>query len=306
VMHKGMRLPQGDDQFSITQKNKADDGTWMPHPLDAALRDAHGVEVGNGERRLRRIPVTIAFDNPSLSLSEQFAVFSRDGRPKCVGNGCSAKRRDDATGVVVEIPCPGPDGCEYGRENRCDALARLLVQIDGQETQGAYFILRTGSINAVTDLRTMLEMSSKLYGALAGLQCWLTLEPKSSSQSKGSTFWHASLRPRHPTLIETMKALKTIREAEREAGLNRQEFENVLGSLRGNGSFAEVQEDADQFEDLVVARFLDGDGENSVRIGMQPAAAGVANLADRLVQQAAAAGTATPAHAQSTAGAPQG
>ena len=309
VSRHGKRLPYGDDEFSITLKHKDANGAWATHPLDQSLREAHGVTVEGG-KKLRRIPVVIAFDNPNLSLSEQFAVFNRDGRPMCVGNGCTAKRRDPAIVAVAELPCPGPDGCDYGEQNRCDALARLLLQLDGQEHEGAYFILRTGSINAVTDLRTTLEMMSKLFGGLAGLKMWLTLEAKSSSQSMGTTFWHASLRLRDNTLTSAAQALTASRKAEKDVGINRDEFEAMLLTLRGNGAFSETREDADQFEDLVEARFLDGaSGDHVVRVSAQAskAAAGAGDFTDltsRLVAQAAAgaAGAGTTQNGAPSAG----
>lgn len=291
VSRQGMRLPCRDDEFSITMKHKESDGTWASHPLDAALREQHGTVVSDKEKKLRRIPVVIGFDNPTLSLSEQFAVFNRDGRPMCVGNGCRAKRRDPATGAIADIPCPGPDGCDYGEQNRCDALARLVLQIEGQEHEGEYFIFRTGSINAVTDLRTSLEMLRKLFGGLAGLKMWLTLEPKSSSQSMGTTFWYASLRLREGSFTQAAKAVAAHRATESEAGLQREAFETMLVSLRDNGNFAETREDAEQFEDLVEARFVDGtSAEHVVRVAL-PAATSVADLTSRLVAQAAAGGS---------------
>lgn len=303
VQHHGKRLPQRDDEFSITRKNKDASGAWEAHPLDKQLREAHGEDTENHGKKLRRIPVVIAFDAPRLSLSEQFAVFNRDGRPMCVGDGCRARRRDIATGAIADLPCPGPDGCEYGEQNRCDALARLLLQIDGQEHEGAYFILRTGSINAVTDLRTTLEMFSKLFGGLAGLKMWLTLEPKSSSQSLGTTFWHASLRLRDKTFQQAAQQLRAAREAEATAGIHRQQFENMLVTLRDNGAFAETKEDADQFEDLVEARFMDGPaGDHTVRVLAKAGQSGdLSQLASRLVDQAAGAGVATAASPASEA-----
>ncbi|MBI2770520.1 MAG: hypothetical protein HYX47_12915 [Burkholderiales bacterium] len=293
VSRQGKRLPCRDDEFSITLKHKEPDGTWATHPLDATLREQHGTPLPNNDKKLRRIPVVIGFDNPMLSLSEQFAVFNRDGRPMCVGNGCKAKRRDIATGATAEVPCPGPDGCDYGEQNRCDALARLVLQIEGQEHEGAYFIFRTGSINAVTDLRTSLEMLKKLFGGLAGLKMWLTLEPKSSSQSMGTTFWYASLRLREGNFAKAAQALAAHRTAEKDAGLDRAEFESMLLTLRDNGTFAETREDAEQFEDLVEARFADGAaGEHVVRVAIPSASADIADLTSRLVAQAAAGGTA--------------
>jgi len=292
VVRNDRRLPQKDDQFTITRKYKVN-GDWVPHPVDAKLREQFGEDDIGGNKKLRRIPVLIAFDNPSLSMSEQFAVFSVEGRPVCVGNGCKGKRRDLTTGNTAEVDCPGPDGCQYGNENRCDALLRLMVQIDHPDAEGGHFILRSGSINAVTDCRTVLESMAKVFGGnLAGLPMWLTLEAKSSSQSRQSVFWYASLRPRFKGLIEGAKLIQTVREEEIQAHIDRSAYEQMLVALRNNGTFAETAEDSEQFEDLLAARFnIEGeDGPREVRIAAErpgPAAIGVdvASLGARLTAQ---------------------
>lgn len=288
------RLPAKDDQFTITRKFKDASGSWAPHPLDALLREEHGEDVGNGEKKLRRIPVRIAFDTPSLSISEQFAAFSAEGRPHCVGNGCKAKRRDLATGAVSEVDCPGPDGCEYGQANRCDAFVRLLVQIDHPDAAGGNFILRSGSINAVTDCRTVLESLATMYGGLSGLAMWLTLEAKSSTLSRQSVFWYASLRPRFADLYEGARLVQSRRQREADAGMNRAAYEAMLTALRNNGAFGETAEDATQMEDLLVARFSEDtdDGVRSIKIAArtQGDVAGLtASLTERLTTQAQAA-----------------
>lgn len=312
VERSGRRLPKKDDEFTITRKFK-NGGNWAPHPVDAALREAHGEEDGNGQKKLRRIPVLIAFDTPSLSMSEQFAVFSDKGRPVCVGNGCKGKRRDISTdengvahaGAVVDVDCQGPDACQFGQDYRCDALLRLLVQIDHEEAEGGHFILRSGSINAVTDCRTVLESMAKLFGGrLAGLPMWLTLEAKSSSQSHQTVFWYASLRPRFRSLVDGAGLIQKVRTAETEAKMDRDAYEQMLVALRNNGAFAETSEDSAQFEDLLVARFTDEgeDGPREVRIAARAEAgkldAVMTNLSERLQTQsqgAKAAATAAPA-----------
>lgn len=295
VRHNDRRLPHRDDEFSITLKHKLPSGEWARHPLDESLREKYGVEIApNGnkpaERKLRRIPVVIAFDNPSLTISEQFALFNADGRPTCVGNGKTCKRRVPGQSVVVEQDCPGPDNCEFSND-RCDAFVRLVVQIESQEGEGSFFILRTGSINAVTDCRTVLQSYSALFGGLAGMPMWLVLEGKSSSMSKGSTFWYASLRPREATHLSLAAKINERRAAEYAAGMKRDGYEAALLALRGNGAFAENAEDSEQFEDLIITRVGEqGDGEDrrelSIGLPQAQAVAAVADISRRLVQQA--------------------
>lgn len=307
VQREDRRLPAKDDQFTITRKFKDASGNWAPHPLDDALREQYGEDDASGGKKLRRIPLRIAFDTPSLSISEQFCAFNADGRPLCVGDGCKARRRDLATGKVAEADCRGPDGCEYGQANRCDAFVRLLVQIDHRDAAGCHFILRSSSINAVTDCRTVLESLAAMFGGLAGLPMWLTLEAKSSTLSGQSTFWHASLRPRFGELCEGARLVQSRRQLESEAGINRPGYEAMLLALRNNGAFAETGEDAAQMEDLLTARFGEDtdDGRHSVRMTARAGKeiSGVAaSLSERLSRQAYAAKTPATADGGVTAG----
>jgi hypothetical protein len=308
AIRNGRRLPEKDDQFTITQKFKnPETGDWKHHDINAPLSDKYGVSIDpateGAAKKLRKIPIVLAFDTPSLTLTEQYAAFSKDGRPKCVGNGCKAKRINDvdSTGApVLDVDCPGPFACEYGKENRCDAIARLMVQIDDEAVKGQTFILRTGSFNAVSDCRTVLEGYKQLFGGLAGLPLWLTLEAKSSSMSMNTTFWYASLKPRFGDFFEAASLIASRKEKETSAKLNREAYESTLVSLMGNGSFSETQEDAEQFEDLIIGRFVDQDqsgGNRSVTVGITPSAAAtsVVELTQRLVAQSQdAANACTP------------
>lgn len=292
------RLPQRDDEFAITLKHKLPTGEWAPHPLDQQLREQHGVAVPVGEggavdRKLRRIPVVIAFDDPSLSISEQYAAFSNEGRPLCVGNGETCKRRVAGEAQPQELPCPGPGACEFGETARCDAFVRLLVQIENQGDEGSYFILRSGSINAVTDCRAVLESHAKLFSGLAGMPMWLVLEPKSSSMSKGTTFWYASLRPREADHLKSAAVVRKRRQDEAELGIDRRAYEDALVKLRQNGAFAETSEDGEQIEDLIIGRFQSegDDGERrELAVGVRPGGSmsEVAQLTERLMKQAGA------------------
>ncbi|EMB2746533.1 hydrolase or metal-binding protein, partial [Stenotrophomonas maltophilia] len=61
VERNGKRLPEKDDQFTLTSQVQNREG-WVLHPLDEELRQASD---GN---KLRSIPVRLLFDDPTLNL----------------------------------------------------------------------------------------------------------------------------------------------------------------------------------------------------------------------------------------------
>lgn len=275
VRGREMSLPAKLDEFIITQRHRDANGNWVYDERDALLRSEHGtVELSDpadateseANRKLRRIPIRIAYDNPDLSINEQYAAFSQQGRPVCVGNGVKARRADvDASGLVKsveEVPCPGPEQCVFGRTARCDAFMRFVFHIEGQCEDDGLYILRTGSYNAVSEVRAKLEELHQVFGGkLAGLPMWLTLETKQSAMSHQSVFWYASIKGRYDSRIQAAKEMNARRQEEVDVGLNRAASEARLLELRGNGHFVESgPDDAEQFDDLWSARWTQPDG----------------------------------------------
>ncbi len=132
VERNGKRLPEKDDQFTLTSQIQGKDG-WVLHPHDEALRK----ETGG---KLRSIPVRMLFNDPSLNLRADYSLFDRTtGRPVCVGNGETC-RRSGPDGIEV-LPCPSPDSCAFSNGN-CKAYARLNAVIGDDDALGS-FVLRT-------------------------------------------------------------------------------------------------------------------------------------------------------------------
>lgn len=107
VEKNGKRLPEKDDEFTLTSQVQGHEG-WVRHPLDAALRKDAGA-------KLRSIPVQLVFGAPELNLRASYTLFDRNtGRPWCVGDGERCKRATDEG--IESLPCPTPAACPLGRE----------------------------------------------------------------------------------------------------------------------------------------------------------------------------------------------
>ena len=111
VEKNGKRLPEKDDQFTITTQIQTKEG-WLPHPLDEALRkETQG-------SKLRSIPITLPFNDPDLNLRAEYTFFERkSGRPLCAGDGENCRRHTDKG--LESLPCPSPDLCDYGSHGLC-------------------------------------------------------------------------------------------------------------------------------------------------------------------------------------------
>lgn len=250
--NNGLRLPFTDDKFSIHTRYRDENGQWVTHAVQKTLEED---KTNLRNERLCSIPVRIIYDDPNLNMGEQHAAFQADGRPACVGNGVKAKRA--VNGKVDSVGCAGPSACQYGaeKEHRCETFARALFHIEGQDASEGAFIFRTGSYNAVNDMRVRLQsLYAGFGGKLSGLPMKLEMRLKSTAQSDKQAFYYVSLEPRFAGFKEAMQAINVRHTQEEECGFNRKAFEASMARLLSNGSFTENAEDAGEYEDLISGR----------------------------------------------------
>ncbi|WP_348719753.1 hydrolase or metal-binding protein, partial [uncultured Alcanivorax sp.] len=185
VEKNGKRLPEKDDQFTITTQIQTREG-WLPHPLDEALR-----QEGQG-KKLRSIPVTLPFNDPDLNLRAEYTFFERkSGRPLCSGDGESCRRRTDQG--LEQLPCPSPDLCEFGAHDLCKPYGRLYVRI-GEEDELGCFVFRTTGYNSIRTLAARLRYFHAISGGnLATLPLELKLRGKSTTQSHRAPIYYVDL-----------------------------------------------------------------------------------------------------------------
>lgn len=236
VERNGKRLPEKDDQFTLTSQVQNREG-WVLHPLDEALRK----ETGG---KLRAIPVRLLFNDPSLNLRADYSLFDRTtGRPVCVGNGESCRRMTQSG--VESLPCPGPQECAFSN-GECKAYARLNVLIgDGEEDALGSFVLRTTSFNTIRTLAARMAYYSALSGGqLASLPLELKLRGKSTTMSYRAPIYYVDLVLRTGYTLESAIADARERALRRaEAGIDLVAMEAAARHGFANGTFEELEED---------------------------------------------------------------
>ena len=68
VEKNGKRLPEKDDQFTITSQIQSKENGWIKHPLDEQLR------ANTPNQKLRTIPVRMIFNDPDILVPHQIYV----------------------------------------------------------------------------------------------------------------------------------------------------------------------------------------------------------------------------------------
>ncbi|CAN7505373.1 hydrolase or metal-binding protein [Cupriavidus necator] len=235
VEKNGKRLPEKDDQFTLTSQVQNRDG-WVSHPLDEALRRA-------GSSKLRAIPVRMLFNDPNLNLRAEYTLFDREnGRPICVGNGETCKRA--ASDGLAVLPCPSPDGCGFGKAAGCKPYGRLNVVIGDDDELGS-FIFRTTSYNSIRTLTARLHYYGAVSGGLlACLPLELKLRGKSTTQSYRSAIYYVDLGVRTGSSLEAAIAeARELNARRKAAGFDQTALDEAARLGFGNGAFEESDEE---------------------------------------------------------------
>ncbi|MEF9416842.1 phage capsid protein [Ralstonia sp. SM1864_UCD524_TZ4] len=235
IEKNGKRLPEKDDQFTLTTQVQNRDG-WMLHPLNESLRKAT-------PGKLRSIPVRLLFNEPDLNLRAEYCLFDRDtGRPVCVGNGERCKRVEQ-DGIAV-LPCPSPDGCQFGGPGGCKPYGRLNVIVGDEDEMGS-FIFRTTSYNSIRTLAARLYYFSAVSGnLLASLSLELKLRGKSTTQSYRSAIYYVDLGVRSGSTLETTITEARDLDARRKAaGFDQAALDAAAKLGFGNGAFEDSPEE---------------------------------------------------------------
>ena len=235
VEKNGKRLPEKDDQFTITSQLQSREG-WLPHPYNETLRKTQN-------NKIRSIPVRLLFNDPSLNFRAEYSLFDRaTGRPLCVGNGETCRRRTDEG--ISEQPCPSPDGCALAKNGACKPYGRLNVVIGDNDPLGS-FIFRTTGFNSIRTLTARLHYLKAISGnRLSCLPLELRLRGKSTRQSHGTAIYYVDLTLRHTMSLEETLAEAQQLNAERHAtGFDQAALDQAAKLGFSNGAFEDNEED---------------------------------------------------------------
>lgn len=239
VERNGKRLPEKDDEFTLTSQVQGLEG-WVRHPLDAALRQ--------NDAKLRSIPVRLVFGAPELNLRASFTLFDRSsGRPWCVGDGERCKR---VTAQGIEsLPCPTPAACPLGQEGRCKPYGRLHVRVmapDVEEDDGlGSFVFRTTGFNSIRTLAARLAYFRAVSGGvLASLPLALRLRGKSTTLSHRTPIYYVDLTtPPGMGLEQAIVQASEEDERRKQLGFDQWALDEAAREGYAAGAFEESEEE---------------------------------------------------------------
>ncbi|MFL1492164.1 recombination directionality factor [Pseudomonas antarctica] len=236
VEKNGKRLPEKDDQFTITSQVQTRDG-WLLHPLNEELRNGQ-------DGKLRSIPIRLLFNDPDLNLRADYSLFDRNtGRPQCVGNGETCKRL--TKDGIQSLPCPSPDGCSLAQGNACKPYGRLNVVIGDDDPLGS-FVFRTTGYNSIRTLAARLHYLQAITGnRLACMPLELRLRGKSTRQSHGTPIFYVDITVRSGLGLEdALLEAKHLDESRQVSGFDQRALDHAARQGFNNGAFEDSEEDS--------------------------------------------------------------
>ena len=244
VEKNGKRLPEKDDQFTITSQIQSKEG-WVKHPLDDQLR------ANTPNQKLRSIPVRMIFNDPDLNLRAEYTLFDRQtGRPVCVGNGETCQRLTNQG--VEQHPCLSPDLCPLAQGGNCKPYGRLHVNLDESDEFGT-FIFRTTGFNSIRTLAARLSYyHAASNGLLSCLPLQLILRGKSTTQSYRQPVYYVDLTLRDGiSLNEAIIQAKQIDEQSKQAGFYQEALDFTARKGFANGRMeVDMEEGLDVIEEF--------------------------------------------------------
>lgn len=276
VERNGKRLPEKDDQFTITSQVQSRDG-WLLHPLNDELRQSK-------EDKLRSIPIRLLFNEPELNFRADYTLFDRQsGRPLCVGNGETCKRA--AQDGIQSLPCPSPDACPLAKGGACKPYGRLNVIIGDEDSLGS-FVFRTTGFNSIRTLAARLHYFQAISGnRLACLPLELRLRGKSTRQSHGTPIFYVDITIRAGMdMSEALQKASELDTQRQTAGFDQRALDDAARRGFGNGAFEDSEEDSHV---VIEEFFVNSDPASTSSQGeSQPAPNSLAGKLEALTSQA--------------------
>ncbi|MFA3610714.1 hydrolase or metal-binding protein [Acinetobacter baumannii] len=261
IEKNGKRLPEKDDQFTITSQIQSKEG-WVKHPLDDQLR------ANAPNQKLRSIPVRMIFNDPDLNLRAEYSLFDRQtGRPICVGDGQTCQRLTNQG--VEQHPCPSPDLCALAQGGHCKPYGRLHVNLDESDEFGT-FIFRTTGFNSIRTLAARLSYyHAASNGLLSCLPLQLILRGKSTTQSYRQPVYYVDLTLREGiSLNEAIMQAKQIDEQSKQAGFYQEALDFTARKGFANAKFeVHAEEGMELLEEFYPNNDSAVDTEHSAQLG---------------------------------------
>lgn len=166
------------DHFRVTTLERGADGNFL---LDEHVHspDMYGPTP-------RELPIRLLFNDPYLSFQTSYTAYWGKTR-WCVGNGENAQRlQKDGSFKEVTCPCPNLEP-DFEGNGKCKINGKLSVLVDGANSVGGVWVLRTTSRNTCESIwNSLMWLTAATGGQIANIPLLLTIRPQQATLPDGS------------------------------------------------------------------------------------------------------------------------
>lgn len=173
------RLPRV-GKIHLGRRLKSQRGAEYPKESDDFVIDGLPEVIAVYGEHPKALDIIIPVEDQGVFFPQCFKLYGSASSLVCIGNGETAMR--DEKKVVktdtpvekgerengrVEVVCPGPDGCAYGKEHGCRRVGLFRFMLP-KVTMGGVFQIDTGSFNSIVDLNSSLDLIRSQMAAITG------------------------------------------------------------------------------------------------------------------------------------------
>jgi hypothetical protein len=180
-------------KISLGIKLKNASGTEYPKEVDYFVVP-EAVQKVHGEKP-KALPCMFVIDNEFEAVKQFYAVYGSNRKMKCSGDGHTAERRNDVG--IEKMSCPGPEDCDFGKQNGCKAQTDLYVTLH-QVNMGGVYKLSTRGLTSGADILTGINRAKILFKRISMVPMMLVREEKKIMNPKTKnmdTHWPVRFYP---------------------------------------------------------------------------------------------------------------
>jgi hypothetical protein len=148
------------------------------------------------------LEIMFPIDNLDVIFPQAYTMYGKTAGVKCKGDGETAMRKNEESGLWEEVTCP----CPYLDKKKCSLRGHLQFMIP-KVNMGGVYQLDTGSYNSTVDVNSGLDYIAELVGRFNMIPLVLKRIPR-ETHAEGSKQTHYTLMVELRATLEEINMIK--------------------------------------------------------------------------------------------------
>jgi hypothetical protein len=188
------------DKIRLGVKVKSTKGSLIPKDVEYFVCPPK-VQRVFGEKPTE-IEIMFPLNSLDAIFPQSYTMYGQTKGVKCKGDGETARRRNDETGVFEDRECP----CEFLEKKKCALRSHLLFMMP-DVSAGSLFQIDTSSFNSTVDINSGLDFAAEMVGRFNWIPLTLYRKPR-ETHADGSKQQHYTLQVELRATLEEITMIK--------------------------------------------------------------------------------------------------